>query len=122
MKVLDCALVGLGSALGGTARFVLGSWVSARWPAAVPTGTLLVNISGCFFLGLIAATLGSKSESWRLLLGVGFCGGYTTFSTLMQDTVRLKSGPAASNIALSLSLGLLAIWLGNKLGGYLATR
>ena len=122
MKLLDCGLVGLGSALGGVLRYVLGSALTQRWPSPVPTGTLIVNVSGCFLLGLIAASVGSKSESWRLLLGVGFCGGYTTFSTLMYDTEKLKPGPATSNIALSLALGLLAVWLGGKLGSYLAAR
>lgn len=122
MKLLDCGLVGLGSALGGVVRYSLGSWVTMRWPSAIPTGTLIVNVSGCFVLGLIAATLGNKSEGWRLLLGVGFCGGYTTFSTLMYDTEKLKPGLAMGNIALSLALGLLAVWLGGKLGSYVGTR
>lgn len=122
MKLLDCGLVGLGSALGGVARYGLGSWITGRWPSTIPVGTLIVNVSGCFLLGWIAATLGSKSEGWRLLLGVGFCGGYTTFSTLMADTAKLKPGPSLTNIALSLALGLLAVWLGGKLGNYLTSR
>ncbi|WP_309714670.1 CrcB family protein [Armatimonas sp.] len=122
MKLLDCGLVGLGSALGGVLRYVLGSAMTQRWPATLPLGTLIVNVSGCFLLGLVATTLGNKSESLRLFLGVGFCGGYTTFSTLMQDTAKLKPGPATGNIALSLALGLLAVWLGGKLGSYLGTR
>jgi CrcB protein len=111
-------MVALGSALGGVARWCLGLWLNGRFP----WGTLIANISGCVLIGMLLGTLDGRDSGWRLLLGVGFLGGYTTFSTLMHDSVRLGGRTGSTNLALSVVLGGLAIWLGGKLGAAIAAR
>ncbi len=109
----NCLLVALGSGLGGVTRYLLGTWLTARAGAGFPWGTFAVNVSGCFLLALLMTVVTERSPSawvgWRLLLGVGFLGGYTTFSALLYETWRL--GPRG-------------VWLylaGSALAGYLAT-
>ena len=126
--------VALGSAAGGLARSGLGSWfqrhLDDRMPRAgalsCPIGTLLVNVTGSFVLGLLLVAIarhGDDGDAMRLLIGVGFCGGYTTFSTFSYDTVALlESGAgtlAALNLAASLALALLATFAGASLGSAL---
>jgi CrcB protein len=84
--------IALGSALGGVARYLFASWIQLRFGTTFPWGTLAVNLSGSFLLGLLAAlALASTglSPEIRALLTTGFCGGYTTFSTFSAETVRL---------------------------------
>jgi fluoride exporter len=114
----NLVLVALGSAVGGAARWCLGLWLNSRFP----WGTLVANISGCLLLGLLLAILTPRENHWRLLLGVGFLGGYTTFSTLMVDTVRLGARAGSSNLLLSVVLGALAVWVGGRLGAAIAAR
>ena len=125
------AYVAIGSALGGVARFTLGGWLQRRLDAsmphaglsAFPIGTLLVNVTGSFVLGMLAVAIvrrGPDAEAMRLLLAIGFCGGYTTFSTFSFDTVALlESGGgtlAALNVVASVALALLATFAGIALG------
>ena len=72
-------LVGLGGAVGSLARWGLAESITAPW------GTLTVNVSGCLVIGLLAGWLFVRHPRLRLLLGVGFLGGYTTFSTHLLD-------------------------------------
>jgi CrcB protein len=95
--VTDWVLLALAGGLGAVARFL----VSARLP--VPYGTLAVNISGAFALGLLGDSF---------VLGTGFVGAYTTFSTWMLETDRLDRRAAVLNIVGSLTLGLTAAGLG----------
>jgi fluoride exporter len=119
-RFLPYILVGAGSFVGGNARYVLGRWVAGWVDARFPLGTFLINVLGSFLLGFLAGLLASRalphSDSLRLALGVGFCGGFTTFSTfeyenhaLLEDGLWLS---AVANIALSLVVGLLAVRLG----------
>ena len=125
------AYVAIGSALGGLARFTLGGWLQRRLDASMPhaglltfpIGTLLVNVTGSFVLGVLAVAIlrrGPDAEAMRLLLAVGFCGGYTTFSTFSFDTMALlESGGgrlAALNVVVSVALALLATFAGVALG------
>jgi CrcB protein len=98
------------------ARWLLGLWLNSD---RFPWGTLLANVSGCLLIGVLLGALGERHSHWRLLLGVGFLGGYTTFSTLMYDSVRLGAKTGGANLALSLVLGGLAVWLGLRLGSTL---
>jgi CrcB protein len=115
--------IGLG-ALGGVgalARFLLDGAVAGRLGRSFPFGTLAVNISGAFGLGVLAgATL--DGDAYRLL-GTGLVGAYTTFSTWALESHRLgEDGQlrlGALNFAVSLVLGLAAVWLGRELGGVL---
>jgi len=121
--------VALGSAVGGVARWSVGNWVQRLGgglpPAVFPVGTLLVNATGSFVLGLLSAWLirpgaGARAEIMWLLVGVGFCGGYTTFSTFSLDTMALletRGGIAAAvNVVASVSAGLIGVVAGMLLG------
>ena len=83
--------VGLGAFLGANARYWLATWAAARFGATFPYGTFLINVTGSFVLGFIAAYLATRtySPAWWLLLAVGFCGGYTTFSSYAFETFNL---------------------------------
>lgn len=113
-------LVGLGGILGALTRFYVGMAIAQRLGAAFPYGTLFINVTGCFVLGLLStlalerATL--VTPEVRLLLGVGFCGAYTTFSTFGVEAVSLlRSGDLAEAglyVLGSNALGLVAVYLG----------
>jgi CrcB protein len=112
--------VGVG-ALGGAgavARVVVDRLVTAQTSEHFPFGTLVVNLSGSFLLGLLAGL--AVSGDARLLAGTAVLGSYTTFSTWMLDSHRLADGGygrvMAANIVLSLALGLAAVALGRALG------
>ena len=115
--------IALGSAAGGVARFLLGTFIQTRFGAGFPMGTLLVNISGAFLLGFIfacALATPSVSPEMRGLLTTGFCGGYTTFSTFTYETMMLledgEVARAAVYVVLSVAVALLGVWLGIALG------
>ena len=120
------ALVFLGGGAGSVARYVTDATLTAWWPAIAarfPLGTLAVNLVGCGLFGLVCGLhggLAGVSDPRRLLLLTGFMGGFTTFSTFGNDTVRLigagTTGMALLNIALSVIAGLLALWGGLSLG------
>ena len=114
--------VGAGSFCGGAAR-MLTSRLLQPHNLAFPLGTLAVNTAGCFLLGLISCLLGrgfDLSPSWRLFLTVGFCGGFTTFSTFVSETGHLAAEgltlSALGYASLSLILGFAALWAGNSVG------
>jgi len=118
--------VALGSAVGGASRFALSTFVQQRASSAFPLGTLIVNITGSLILGFVLRyALGSPSVSAevRALLTTGFCGGYTTFSTFSYETIALIEGGdyrrAALYIGLSVSLSLVATFLGIAAAGQL---
>lgn len=79
-------------ALGAPARFALDAFVQSRVDRAMPWGTLLVNVSGSLLFGFITglALFHALNDAPRILLGTGFCGSYTTFSTFAFETTRLK--------------------------------
>jgi fluoride exporter len=111
--------VALGSAVGGVARFALAVFVQQRVDPNFPFGTLIVNVSGSFLLGLLFRyALGTDAISLevRALLTTGFCGGYTTFSTFSYDTMlMLEDGQparAGTYVVLSVALSLAATWVG----------
>ena len=114
------AQVALGGATGSVLRFWLGSVIGQK--AGAPFwGTLFVNVTGCFLIGLLGNLReNGPAEFDRYFLMVGVLGGYTTFSTFSLQTLELLqkgSAPLAlANIALSLVLCLLGVWLGHALG------
>ncbi len=117
-------LVAGGSAAGGLARWLLGLAAVALFGTGFPWGTLLINLTGCLFLGWLWAVLGGRvppsGDDQRLLFAVGFCGAYTTFSTFsLEADALLKRGSGLLGwvyIAASVILGLLAVRLGIWLG------
>jgi len=118
-------LIGLGSALGGMGRYWL-SGLAARWMGETfPWGTILVNVSGSFLIGLFVGLTGPEgrwmvSPRFRLFFMYGLCGGFTTFSAFSLQTLDLaREGQwlyAAGNALFSLVLCLLAVWLGHLAG------
>ena len=112
----------LGSAIGGGGRYWLSGFVATRFGETFPWGTLLVNVTGSFVIGFLATLTGPDGRllvttETRQFLMVGICGGYTTFSSFSLQTLNLaREGDmlrAGANIALSLVLCLLAVWLGH---------
>lgn len=108
--------VAFGGALGSVFRFV----VSAMMPtiSGMPTPTLLVNVVGALFIGVLAKLFAGTVDPsvWRLALATGFCGGFTTFSALSLEVVSLlqqgRAVRAALYVALTLCLGFAATWIG----------
>jgi fluoride exporter len=116
---MNIALVLLGGALGALARFELGNFVGTRWNHGFPLGTFIINILGCFLLGMIHVFVLERtilSSEWRIGLGVGFMGAFTTFSTFSYETVvLLEEGShllAFGYVSLSMFAGLIAAFLG----------
>lgn len=107
--------------VGALGRFALDSSVSSRFGRDFPLGTLAVNCSGAFVLGLLFGA--ALSDDAYLLAGTAVLGSYTTFSTWMLETQRLgedgETRGLALNIALSIGLGLAAAELGRLIGGLL---
>ncbi|HTB79306.1 MAG TPA: fluoride efflux transporter CrcB [Opitutaceae bacterium] len=121
---LTYLLVALGGALGSVLRFFLSGLVAAQWGGTFPWGTLIINITGSFAIGFFS-TLTGPDGRWvvgtegRQFFMVGICGGYTTFSAFSLQTLNLARDSewlrAGSNIAGSVGLCLLAVWLGHLL-------
>ncbi|MGV0741816.1 fluoride efflux transporter CrcB [Mycolicibacterium sp. XJ870] len=104
---------------GAVCRFLLDRAVSARVKRGFPFGTLAVNLTGALLLGFLGGL--ALSPHTALIVGTGFVGSYTTFSTWMLETQRLgeerQLWPGVANIVVSVVLGLVAAWLGVWLGG-----
>lgn len=84
--------VAAGSALGGMARYVLAGWVQRAGESTFPLGTLVVNVAGSFLLGFIlryTMDFAGMSTETRAFLTIGFCGGFTTFSTFSYEAIAL---------------------------------
>jgi CrcB protein len=111
-------LVFVGGAIGAPTRYLLDRLVQARHPWRFPLGTLAVNVIGCFLLGVLAASAASSQQ--HALLGTGFCGGLTTFSTFSVETVELlhgrRSPAAAGYVLLSCALGIGAAAFASFIG------
>lgn len=118
-------LVFLGAGLGGVARYGVGGWIQRFAGLAFPWGTLVINVTGSLLLGMVVSGLegSASSAEWRALLGIGFCGGYTTFSTFSFEAIRLfqegEWGWAGLYVLGSVAAGLVAVVLGMKLGASL---
>lgn len=103
---------------GSGARYLIGVWAAERIGTAFPYGTVIVNLAGCFALGVVAhlASTTSWNPELRAVIAAGFLGGFTTYSSFNHDTLALfaagATGAAVLNVALTLGGGLLAGWLG----------
>jgi len=116
-------LVALGGAAGAVSRFVLDTFVTERLGGAFPFGTLVINVSGSFAIGLLFALAIERSLLPAAIRGpamIGFIGAYTTFSTLMLETWRLAEDGAVAlsivNLVGSALLGMLAVVAGLAVG------
>lgn len=119
MNTVSLLLVALGGALGSVARALLGAWIPA---GRLPWATIAINIVGSFLIGWLMVKFAPTAE--RALEGqsfavVGFCGGFTTFSTFSWQTFdqvqKGHAGAALANVLLSVGLCLVATWLGWRL-------
>ena len=117
--MLKYLMVGVGGCFGSILRFWLGSFVGERMGTRFPYGTLVVNVSGSFLIGLVFAVLTAKtswSPNWRYLIPIGFIGGYTTFSSFEFETFRTfqdgQVGLGFLYVALSVCVGFVAVWGG----------
>jgi CrcB protein len=111
-------LIALGGALGSLLRYSFGGAVQRLSASGFPTGTLFVNVSGCFIIGILVRQFMNMqlSPELRALLIVGFCGGFTTFSTFSAETIGLIEGGeysrATGYVILSVGLCLAATLAG----------
>jgi CrcB protein len=116
-------LISAGAILGANARYWLGTWAAQKWGAAFPYGTLIINLSGSFLLGLFMTLATERlmlDPRWRFLIAVGFLGAYTTFSTYTYESFNLlfKGQWIAGllNLLGSTLLGVAAVGLGVFVG------
>jgi CrcB protein len=112
------ALVAVLGGAGAATRFVVDGLIRSRWSAVFPVATVVVNVTGSLLLGLLvgASAEGVVGEPLLTAAGTGFCGGYTTFSTAMVETVRLVQDGRLRRAALN-ALGAGALTVAAVLGG-----
>ena len=115
-------VVGFGGCLGAMARYGVHLAVATFWSRPFPLGTFLINVSGSFVLGFFSTFAAGRLDiapEWRLFVGTGFVGAYTTFSTFEYETQRLTEAGAAVwaalNVVCSVVAGYAAVWLGIRL-------
>lgn len=111
--------ISIGAVLGANARYIVGGWVADRFGAAFPYGTLMINVSGSFLIGIVLtlATERAMTPSWfQPAVAIGFLGAYTTFSTFSYETLNLINAgsfiTAGVNIGASVCGGLAGVYLG----------
>ena len=112
-------LIAAGAVIGANARYWIGLWAADRFGVSFPYGTLIVNIAGCFLLGMLVTLATGRvaiSPEARLLVAVGFFGSFTTFSSFAVETLALAQGGALMRALLNIfannAIGLVAAWLG----------
>lgn len=117
--IRNLLLIGTGGFLGSISRFMASRFMQNNFPSAFPFGTFFVNITGCFILGLIYGMSDRSSlfnSGWKMFLTVGFCGGFTTFSTFANENLAmLRDGEFFYFFlytGLSVFLGVAATFLG----------
>ena len=131
MRTWECMTyfwIGLGSALGGMARYWCSGFVPRLLGPTFPWGTLVVNMTGCAFIGFFATLTGTNGR-WlvgslpRQFVMIGICGGYTTFSSFSLETLNLANDGewlrASGNAAGTVVSCLVAVWLGHVLASSL---
>ena len=117
----ELLLVCIGSFFGGGARYLFSKAVQSWVAISFPWGTMAVNVIGCFLIGLLSGlSLGGQiSPTAKLILVTGFCGGFTTFSTFMNENLLLGRDGAMLSVVvytfLSLVLGLIAVIIGYQI-------
>jgi len=120
--VRTALFVGIAGFFGALTRYGVAGLVS-RTEETFPWGTFIVNVSGCFVLGLLVAMFAHRlaiHPDVRVAVTVGFLGAYTTFSTFALETYEFREthslGLAALNVLASVVFGLVAVWVGSAIG------
>ena len=120
--MFKCALIFLGSGVGGVCRYALSGWVQRLGNGSFPLGTLAVNVIGCVLIGFLTGGFSGRllmREEYRIALVVGILGGFTTFSAFGMETFALLNdgqfARATMNVAASVGAGLAAVWIGYRL-------
>ena len=126
MNMVKLLVIGFGGFLGSILRYLVGRSFDGKWNTFLPWGTLSVNLIGSFIIGFVYTLAMRKAgitESWRLFLGAGFCGGFTTFSAFAWENVSLINqkliGTSLIYISASIILGLLALVAGGWVSRFL---
>ena len=111
-------LIFVGGGVGSVCRYLLGAVVQTRTHIDFPLGTLVVNVLGCLAIGVLAKYFfhGQTHSLARTTLIVGFCGGFTTFSTFSYETIGLVNGGEWSRAALYIGASIVACLLGTAAG------
>ena len=112
MNIKTIFSIGAGCFIGGVLRYLLSQWLQSKDSASFPIGTLVVNIIGCFLIGIVfsLAEKGNMPVAWRLFLATGLLGGFTTFSAFSMETFLMSRlgyyGMMLTYVLLSLVLGI----------------
>lgn len=119
-------LIGTGGFIGSVARYYVSKINLSLHFQSIPFGTLLVNVLGCFIIGFLTGIAEQRTiltAEWRLFLMVGFCGGFTTFSTFANENLMLLHNGLSYSVllytGLSILLGFTAVYLGFNAGAAL---
>lgn len=125
MTPLMLLLLSIAGGVGAATRFLLDGVIRARTQGSAPWGTILINLGGSLLLGLLTGAVLAHAvpDTWQLVLGTGFLGGYTTFSSASVETVRLLQERRVATAVLnglgsllgSCVLAALGLWLGGML-------
>lgn len=112
-QMLNFLLVFIGGGLGSVARFGVGLALASSWVGRFPLATFLANVLACLFLGFVVQwqSVGWLSESRKLLLATGFCGGFSTFSTFTAESWRLIESGNWGLFLFYVLMSLFACWL-----------
>ena len=121
-------LICLAGAVGTGSRYLIGSWAAPRFGTAFPAGTLIVNVLGCFLMGLVAQlaiSMPNMSPNLRIALTTGFLGGLTTYSSFNYETTKLMQSGSGRMALLNFGVtvtscvvsGLLGVWLARRFAG-----
>lgn len=125
----EIAFVAVGGGLGALARYAVGLAAAQLIGKGFPWGTLIVNVVGCFIMGIVLQLIGAlesklpgsrdQLEFWHKAFAIGFLGGLTTFSSFGADTLREFQGGqplvALANVVANVALSLAAVWCGSAL-------
>jgi len=116
-------LISLGAILGANLRYIFGQYVAKLIPSSLPYGTLLINATGSFILALFLVWTTERvlaDPRWRLIIAVGFCGGYTTFSSYAYETFALFENGQWVACAINVLANNALCLIGTVLGAMLA--
>ncbi|MCD7036335.1 fluoride efflux transporter CrcB [Metabacillus sp. GX 13764] len=117
--MMALVLVASGGFFGAIARFSMSNLIKKKYPMRFPIATLVINLLGAFLLGFLIGK--GVHQSWQLLLGTGFMGAFTTFSTFKLENIQLHADKKwkilTAYLLISYTFGILLAFLGMKVGG-----